>query len=119
MDTEAFHRWLELKETHDELNKQVAAVKKEMAALEPDMLDDLFDVDSLVVGGRRFAREEQVVPGDIQWDDVHNWVKENDGLYILQRRLSLTSWREELEAGNIIPGTSPTTITKLKTGVVK
>lgn len=52
---------------------------------------------------------EQVVPHIEDWEAVADWIKENDGLYLLHRRVSLGPWRELLNSGVDIPGIEPFT----------
>jgi hypothetical protein len=47
------------------------------------------------------------------WDAFENYIKDNDALYLLQRRLSTTAYRELLQMGEDVPGVKQTELTKL------
>lgn len=46
------------------------------------------------------------VPTVRDWDKVYRYVKQHSAFYLLERRMSVTAWREEVEArkGKALPG---------------
>jgi hypothetical protein len=61
-------------------------------------------------GGRATATiSENVVPTATDWDALEQYIYENDALYLMQRRLSASAWRELIESGEVVPGTEPYT----------
>jgi cell division septum initiation protein DivIVA len=52
---------------------------------------------------------ETVVPQIDDWDLVSEWIKENDALYLLHRRISSVAWKELRDMGEAIPGIEPFT----------
>lgn len=47
------------------------------------------------------------------WDKFQTYVKENDALHLLHRRLSLTAYRELAQMEGGVPGVKETELTKL------
>ena len=52
---------------------------------------------------------ETVVPQIDDWDLVSEWIKKNDALYLLHRRISSVAWKELRDMGETIPGVEPFT----------
>ena len=105
----------ELREEYYRLNKIAEeaekAYKQQHALVIQMMLDQ-----NLTTAGTDVAKvslSEEVVPQVDDWDKVHEYVKENDALFILQRRINSGPWKEALNNGELIPGTSTFTRHKL------
>ena len=52
---------------------------------------------------------EQVVPMVEDWDAALAYMRENDMLYLLQRRMATGAYREIVEASGEVPGVKPLT----------
>lgn len=52
---------------------------------------------------------EQIVPIVEDWAAVHEYIMENNALYLLHRRLSAGPWKELLDMGDTVPGVEPFT----------
>lgn len=52
---------------------------------------------------------EQLVPQIEDWGKVEAWIKENDAIYLLHRRVSSGPWKELLDTGVSVPGIEPFT----------
>ena len=52
---------------------------------------------------------ETVVPKIDDWDQVEAWIKEQDAMYLLHRRISSVAWKELQDMGEIVPGIEPFT----------
>lgn len=52
---------------------------------------------------------ETVVPHIDDWDAAAEWIKANDALYLLHRRISSVAWKELRDMGEEIPGIEPFT----------
>lgn len=61
-------------------------------------------LDRTAVDGITLSRSDTVVPTVTDWDAVEGFIKDRDLLYLYQRRLSATVWRELIEDGVEIPG---------------
>jgi hypothetical protein len=74
-------------------------------------------IQSAKAAGTEYARSalgsativETVVPQIDDWDLVAEWIKENDALYLLHRRISSVAWKELRDMGEDIPGVEPFT----------
>ena len=74
-------------------------------------------IQSAKAAGTEYARGalgsativETVVPQIDDWDLVADWIKENDALYLLHRRISSVAWKELRDMGEDIPGVEPYT----------
>jgi hypothetical protein len=47
-----------------------------------------------------------LVPYVEDWDLIHSYIKDNDRFDLLQKRLSVTAWRDLHETGVNVPGTT-------------
>lgn len=50
---------------------------------------------------------KDTVPTVKDWDALEKYIKDNDSLHLLQRRVSATAYRELAEMGTKIPGVEP------------
>ena len=104
--------WLaELRDRKRDLNKQLQDLKEEYEAVEAEIMSDL-DAQGLGFGGgsrHRATITESVVPSATDWDEFEDYCKENDALYLFERRISAKAWRELVESGEQVPGTEPFT----------
>lgn len=99
----------ELREEKKRLNAKIKDIESEVDQLKNDLFQRL-DKEESTVGRGQLAScsvTETTVPAVEDWDQVHGWIAENDGLYLLQRRLNSAPFRELLAQGVDIPGISP------------
>jgi hypothetical protein len=54
-----------------------------------------------------------LVPSVTDWDAFYKYILETEALFLLERRPSVTAYRDLLQAGETIPGTEPFTKTTL------
>jgi hypothetical protein len=52
---------------------------------------------------------ETVLPQVVDWDSFYEYIKENDALFLLQRRPAAAAYRELLESDQTVPGVEPYT----------
>jgi hypothetical protein len=52
---------------------------------------------------------QAVVPTVKDWDELYQYIKDNDALYLLERRPSVGAFRELFQGGEQIPGVEPYT----------
>lgn len=113
-----------LRELHDErealvaertrLSKELSDIKEKLDQVEREIVEALHDVgDAVVIGGRRYAPEQVVVPKVEDWDALYSWLLENKAPYVLQRRVSSTAYRDLLDSGEGPDGIVPDTIVRL------
>ena len=49
----------------------------------------------------------QTVPHAEDWDAIHEWIIDNDAMYLLHRRIAAAAWKELRDAGTDVPGINP------------
>lgn len=92
------------KAVHTELTKRKDAIDLELLS----MMDDQ-DVSRISTRTHTASATELVIPTVTDWDKFYAFMKQEDALYMLQRRPLATAFREMLEArdGEAIPGVEP------------
>lgn len=105
-----------LKRQREELTQQINLIKDRLNELEAEMLvklDELGSDNATVRGLGTVIRKEEIVPTIEDWDALNTCVKENDMLYLFQRRLNAAAYRDLLDQGIEIKGVKPTQLTKI------
>jgi len=105
-------RMFKIREQRAELAKQDKELKTEFDELEIQLIGMLDTQDAMMSRGRLASATitEDTYPTDIDWDQVIEYIRENDAFHLLQRRLNTAPWRELLEIeGAPVPGTTPYT----------
>lgn len=100
-----------LRDRKKELNADLKVINEEYEDLELQIMDALDQQNMLFAGGSRHRAtiSENVVPNVTDWDQLHEYAKENDALYLFERRVATSAWRELEESGEHVPGTEPFT----------
>ena len=108
-------RLYEIKQEKSALNKQVDALDEEYDKLELRVLAmmDEIGLESAKASTALATKSETKVPTAVDWDAVSTYIMENDALYLLQRRLSVTAIKELMDTGEVLPGIELMPITKL------
>jgi hypothetical protein len=113
---ELIERYQAIKAQRSELTRQDNELKEQLTEIEGRLsvaLDEL-GADSLAVRGLGTVyRTEEIVPTVDDWDTFNSFVRDNDMLYLFQRRLNATAYRELLQQGVEVVGLNPTQITKI------
>lgn len=113
---ELIERYQAIKAQRSELTRQDNELKEQLTEIEGRLsvaLDEL-GADSLAVRGLGTVyRTEEIVPSVDDWDTFNSFVRDNDMLYLFQRRLNATAYRELLQQGIEVMGLNPTQITKI------
>lgn len=95
-----------------DLQKQADALKAQEVEMRQEVLATLRSMGmekgtgSLATCGITVSIDPVVT----DWDEVHNFIRENDRFDLLQKRLSAPAWRGLLETGVLIPGTEQTMV---------
>ncbi len=95
-----------LRETKRGLDAQSKAIGKKIDECQEWLLTRYKEVGTTTSRGQ-FASAtvtEAVVPNIVDWGAVSEWIMENDGVYLVHRRVSAGPWKELLDAGTKIPG---------------
>lgn len=101
-----------LRERKKGLEAQLKEVKAEIEEASAELLTQLDDVGTTIGRGSLATASvtETIVPTIEDWGAVEEWVIENNGVYLLHRRVSAGPWKELMDAGEHVPGI--TTFTK-------
>lgn len=101
-----------------ELNQRKAEINKELKDLNAVIEDieekifgrlDQLEIDQVRGRTAKVTVTHSVVPTVKDWEAFHRYVKENDMLYLFERRVSTAAWRELHQSGETVPGTEPFT----------
>lgn len=106
----------QLKAKRAELSQAGAELKQRMDDIEAAMLVELDNAgtDSVSVNGLGTVyRKQEIVPTIEDYATALNYIRDNDLMFLFQRRLNATAYRELLEQGVEVEGINPTQITKI------
>ncbi|MEH8108001.1 hypothetical protein [Gallibacterium anatis] len=106
----------QLKAKRAELSRADAELKQRMDDIEATMLVELDNAgtDSVSVNGLGTVyRKQEIVPTIEDYATALNYIRDNDLMFLFQRRLNATAYRELLEQGVEVKGINPTQITKI------
>lgn len=94
--------------------------RRELAKADRELKDQLDTLTHLIiahmdeqgithgrVGGTSIAVTATEVPTVTDWDQVYTYVRENEAMHLLERRIASAAWRELLGHGLLLPGTEP------------
>jgi hypothetical protein len=97
------------------LNKEVDDLKTEADALEAQIKSTMINQGLTVAAGEtaRVTLSEEVNPTVENWDELYQYIKDNNAFYLLQRRVAATAFRETLQADTVVPGVRGVTTHKL------
>ena len=101
--------YYDLRERQREISQEEKELKEEMVALEVRIIN-LLDADEVTLSrGRRASAgiAESEVPVVEDWDVYSAYILENQALHLLERRPSVSAWRELKDSGEHVPGTRP------------
>lgn len=92
-----------------EIADQLAAINITVERLELEVLNSMLDgnVESVRTGRATVSVKRSTVPQVQDWNALDAYIVKNKALDLLQRRVSVTAWRERVEAGKAVPGVVP------------
>ncbi|WP_109092194.1 hypothetical protein [Aggregatibacter kilianii] len=99
-----------------ELSKTDKALKEQLDEIELQLMValDKTGLDNATVRGvGQVIKSQEIVPNITDWDDFNAFARDNDMLYLFQRRLNATAYRELLAQGVEVRGLEPTTVAKI------
>lgn len=101
----------ELRESMRDLNAQLKALKEQYDEMELSVLNEMDAQGTTLTRSARasVSVSESTVPTVTDWEAVYDYVRANDAMYLFERRVAATAWRELLESGDKVPGTEPFT----------
>jgi len=122
MNDEKIWELHKVKQEIADLNKQVKVLEATRSELEEVIIDDL-NASNLSLArtnredenGKRItvSVNSETVANVTDWAEFEKYVYDNRALYLLQRRTSNPSYREEIAVKGEIPGTEPFIKTRL------
>lgn len=103
--------YFELRERKRELETETKAIDEQMKALEAELMSEMDQQGLRLARGRvaSISIAESLIPEVLDWDQVHEYIRKNDALHLLEHRVSIPAWRELHESGEPVPGTAPFT----------
>jgi len=122
MDDKRIWELNKVKTDISKLQKEVKMLESQRSELEEAILEELSEANLSLArtnqtdeSGKRItvSVNTEVVANVNDWAEFEEYVYENRALYLLQRRASNPSYREELAAKGDIPGTEPFTKRRL------
>ena len=97
----------ELRAIRLDLSREVDEMKAKEVAMKQDIMDELDAVGLAKATGQKATagRTCKIQPTVLDWDQVFDYIKNNDAFDLVQRRISNLAWKERLDSGILIPGT--------------
>lgn len=89
-----------------EANKRAELMKEASDFVQTLMIQHMLGVGLERAGNDRYlyAVSPEDFPTASDWDQISQWIKENDGLFLLQKRLNAGAYRDLKNQGIEIPG---------------
>lgn len=100
---------LEIREAKRVLDKQSKELSEQYGTLEKELLEKLNEQDTRQAQSDNATAwvSEQTIPHLKSWDDLVDYIKENNAFHLLERRPATGAFRELLDQGIEIPGLEP------------
>lgn len=105
---ESIDKLFELREQRREIAKQDAVLKAEFEAIELDLIGQL-QAQGMETGKSKIASatiSESLVPVVDDWGAFYEYIISSNQPYLLERRPSVTAFRDLKQAGEDVPGVS-------------
>lgn len=109
-------RYSEIKQARAELTRQDNELKDELAEIESAImlaLDEAGTDSATVRGLGTVFKKTETVPSITDWESFNSSVREQDLLFLFQRRLNASAYRDLLAQGVFIDGVEPVDVTKV------
>lgn len=105
----------ELKVQRQFHEKQAEKLASEMAALEEDIIHMMADqhLEKAAHGGTTVTPKEHTYAHVEDWAKLYDFIKRENYMHLLEKRVSVTGYRELIELGREVPGVVPFVKTKL------
>lgn len=105
------NRMFDIRDQRREIAAQDKALKEEADGLEETLLMRMREQGSTRVSNKRGTAiiSEVIVPSVDDWDAVTEYIKENDAMFLLTKKIASAAYRELIESGQEVPGVRPVT----------
>jgi hypothetical protein len=102
-----------------ELEIKLKETESMIATIQKDLIESMDTAqigESVSSSGHKVVIAEETVPhvDPENWDQVYAFIHDNNYYHLLQKRLSVTAYREFLNMGKPVPGVLPYTTRKIK-----
>lgn len=99
----------ELRNEKRRLNEQLKQVNEDIFHSEAAVLEalDAAGLEHAKIDGVSVSVTEQTMPNVTDWDQLYDFIRQNDAMYMLQRRVSTGPYREMLQMEQEVPGVEP------------
>ncbi len=100
-----------LREAKRTLEAEIKRLDTLLATNEQEIIEiaDDLGLDRFAVGKLTFSISEQTVGNVEDWEELYQFIRDNDAFYLLQRRLANAAYKEMLDSGSSLPGVVPFT----------
>ena len=108
--------WEQQKRVLDTANKMVKEARLSLAAIENRMIETMDAMQTMIAATetRHVSIQPKTVTRSIDWDQVHEHIRETGAFDLVQRRINVRSAEERAEAGMPVPGIELGTIPVLR-----
>ena len=108
---ECIDRLFEIRNAKGELNRAKRALDDEKDEIEAHLLGKMKElgVESTKSKIASATISKSIVPHVDDWDAFYEYIVYTNSPFLLERRPSVTAYRDLLQAGEVIPGVSPFT----------
>ena len=98
-----------------DINITVKALASEKDRLKYALINELNTVglEQIKTNNITFTAKTATQPQAKDWDEIHKWIKANDYMHLLQRRISSVEFRNILEMGDEVPGVEAVDVTTI------
>ena len=96
-----------LEQTKKSLKIEMDLVKAEINEKLRTLGEAMGDLKQVKTSVATITRTSMIVPTIRDWGKVQEWIEENDGMYLITRKISSAGYRELLKSGEEIPGVEP------------
>lgn len=105
---ELAHAILESKDLEGELSRRISKLKENREFLQRQVISLMKDmgVDRTGIDVANMAIQTKKYPQPADWDQIYDYIYQNNAGYLLQRRLSSRAINEVFENGEEVPGIS-------------
>ncbi|WP_017430826.1 gp33 family protein [Vreelandella jeotgali] len=99
----------QLREEKRMLNERLKALNNDIFHSESAVLEalDTAGLEHARVAGTSVSVTEQTMPNVTDWEQLYDFIKQHDAMYMLQRRVSTGPYREMLQMEQEVPGVEP------------
>lgn len=96
----------DINEQEQELSRKLKPKKEKLDELETQIIEAMKKEKLTEFGGTggRLIYNRKAVPTVKDWNELYKYIKKNDAFFLLEKRTSVTAYREILDSGQTLPG---------------